>query len=48
MLMGIPQRIILENPDTLNDSIYDFDWVFLEIPMKNCIVACGNVVNMPY
>ena len=24
---------------SVNDSIYDFDWVFLEIPVKNCIVG---------
>ena len=36
MFMSIPQCIILEIPDTLNDSVYDFDWVFLEIPEKNC------------
>ena len=22
-----------------NDSIYDFDWVFPEIPVKNCIMG---------
>ena len=32
--MSIPQCIILDN-----DSIYDFDGVFLEIPVKNCIVG---------
>ena len=34
--MRIPQCTILEIPDTLR---YDFDWVFLEIPVKNCIVG---------
>ena len=34
--MSIPQCIILEIP---NDSIYDFDRVSLEIPVKNCIVG---------
>ena len=37
--MNILQRIILEIPDTINGSVYDFDWVFLEIPVKNCIVG---------
>ena len=35
-------------PNSVNDSIYYFDKVFLEIPVEKCIVACGNVVNMPY
>ena len=37
--MGIPQCIILEIPDTLNDSIYNFAWVFPHIPEINCIVG---------
>ena len=24
--------------NSVNDSIYDFDWVFLEIPVKYCII----------
>ena len=28
-----------------NDSISDFDWVFLEIPVKNCIV--GMLLTCP-
>ena len=40
MLMSIPQCIILEIPtNSVNDSIFIFDWVFLEIPLKNCIVG---------
>ena len=31
---------------SVNDNIYDFDSVFPETPVKNCIN--GNVVNMPY
>ena len=35
MLMSYPRCIIFEIPDTVNDGIYyDFDWVFLEIPVK--------------
>ena len=30
---------------TLTDSRYEFDWVFLEIPMKNCIV--GMLLTRP-
>ena len=38
--MCIPQCIILEIIDTsINDGIYDFDGVFLAIPMKSCIVG---------
>ena len=29
-----------------NDSIYNFDWVFLEIPVKNCIVGMWGM-GMP-
>ena len=29
----------------INDSIYYFDWVFLEIPVKNCIV--GMLLTCP-
>ena len=32
------------NP-TVNDSINDFDWVFLEIPVKICIV--GLILTYP-
>ena len=31
--------------NSVNDSIYDFVGVFLEIPVK---LHCGNVVDMPY
>ena len=45
-IIGIPQFIILEIPHTLvNDSIYDFDWVFLEIPAQNCIM--GMLLTQP-
>ena len=38
--MSIPQCNILEIRDTsVNDGIYVFDWVFLEIPMKSCILG---------
>ena len=40
-----PQCIILEIPDTLTDSRYEFDWVFPEIPIKNCIV--GMLLTRP-
>ena len=40
MLMSIPQNIVLQSqPRSVNDGIYDFDGVFLEIPTKNCIVG---------
>ena len=48
MLMSIPQCIILEFPDThstVNDSRLDFDLVFLEIQMTNCIV--GMLLTCP-
>ena len=38
--MSIPQCIILDN-----DSIYDFDGVFLVIPVKDCIV--GMLLTRP-
>ena len=34
MLMSIPQCITLETI-----ALYDFDWVFHETPVKNCIVG---------
>ena len=39
--MSIPQCIILEIPYI----IHDFDWVFLEIPVYNCIV--GMLLTRP-
>ena len=35
--MSIPQCIILEIP--VNESIYDFDRVYMEILVENCIVG---------
>ena len=47
MSMSIPQCIILEIPEnSVNDSIYVYEWVFLEIPVDK--LHRGNVVNMPY
>ena len=45
--MSIPQCIILEIPDTLSRwyHIYDFDWVFLELPLEKCIV--GMLLTCP-
>ena len=45
--MSIPQCIISEFPDThaFNDGIKDFDGVFLEILVKNCIV--GMLLTYP-
>ena len=43
--MSGPQCIILETPGTGNDSINDFNWVFLEIPVKSCIV--GMLLTYP-
>ena len=43
VLMSIPQCIILEIP--VNDSINNFDRVFLEIPVKTCIV--GMLLTCP-
>ena len=38
--MSIRQNIVLESQTrSVNDGIYDFDWVFPEIPLKNCIVG---------
>ena len=42
MLTSIPQCIISEIPD---ESVNDFDWVFLEIPVKSCIV--GMLLTCP-
>ena len=38
MLMSIPQWITLEIPGTQSMTACDFDWVFLEISVKNCIM----------
>ena len=35
--MSISQYIISEI--SVKDSVYDFDWVFREIPVQNCIVG---------
>ena len=44
--MSIPECNILENQThAVNDSLYDFEWVFLEIPVKNCIV--GMLIKRP-
>ena len=41
MLMSIPLCIILEVPNTLSQWKHiDFDWVFLEIPMKIALWEC--------
>ena len=47
MLMSIPHNALFQNSLThsVNDSLYDFDWVFLEIPVKNCIV--GMLLTCP-
>ena len=44
--MSIKKCIILEIPThSVKDSIYDLDWIFLEIPMKYCIV--GMLLKCP-
>ena len=39
MFISIPQCIILEIPEPLSQWQLDFDRVFLEIPLDNCIVG---------
>ena len=42
MLLSILQCIITEIPDTLSQQdlyMYDFDWVFPEIPVKKYIAG---------
>ena len=49
--MSIPQCIISEFPThPVIDSLEDFDWVLLEIIMKDCIVGmfvtcCINIIS---
>ena len=46
MVMSIPQCIIWKSQaHSVNYSIYDFHWVFLEIPEKNSIV--GMLLTCP-
>ena len=47
--MNIPQCSILEIPDTpAYDSLYDSDSVFLENPVKNCIVGMLSTCPIDY
>ena len=47
MLMSIPQRIILEIPDTT--SQWQHIWFLLSICGNSSeTLHCGNVINMPY
>ena len=45
MSISLPHNALFgsSHSHSVIDSIYDFDWALLEIPLKNCIV-----VNMPY
>ena len=45
--MSIPNALFWNSQThSVNDSVQDFDKVFLGIPMKK--LHFGNVVNMPY
>ena len=45
--MSIPQCIFQKSQiHSVNDSVYDFHWVCLEIPVENCIV--GMLLTCPF
>ena len=40
MLMRIPQCFIVKfQMHSVNDNIYDFDWVCIETPVRDCVIG---------